>query len=126
MNDIELAIQNALASEGQNECANKAYLEFIKANFIIPIDKASSEDNPQVLFYPSEHHVFMPVFTNLDYLQQWAHDIQDSIATLHLSGVNLLQGIGDDVSLRHGVPHQGWQPRCGSHQARWAVTMTAF
>ena len=106
MNDIEQAIQNALASEGQNEFANKAYLEFIKANFIIPIDKASSEDNPQVLYYPSEHHVFMPAFTNLNYLQHWAHDIQDSIATLHLSGVNLLQGIGDDVtvSLNVGTP----------------------
>ena len=93
MNELEEAIEHAIASEGGNKEANKAYLEFIKANFIIPVEKNSTNDNPQVLFLENENQVFLPVFTNMSYFDQWAADIKDHIQLLQLSGVDILKGI---------------------------------
>lgn len=97
MNALENAIQQALITEGNNKEANKAYLEFIKANFIIPIEKNSTEEAPQVLYLEEGEHVFLPVFTNMDYFNSWAAGIGDKIQLLKLSGVDLLKGIGEDV-----------------------------
>lgn len=97
MNPLELAIKNALDSVGNDKDANKAYLEFIKANFIIPIHKQSSETQPEVLFLHENGVNFLPVFTNLECFNHWAHTIHDSISILRLSGVDLLKGIGEQV-----------------------------
>ncbi len=99
MNELETAIQQALITEGSNKEANKAYLEFIKANFIIPIEKNSAavEDEPRVLYLEEDHQVFLPVFTSMEYFHQWAAEIGDSIQLLELSGVDLLKGIGEHV-----------------------------
>lgn len=97
MNELELAVKHALDSSGGNKEANKAYLEFIKANFIIPIDKNSQLDNPEVLFFEENGQLFLPVFTDMAYLDHWAKEISDAINLLKLSGVDLLKGIGDNV-----------------------------
>ena len=97
MNALESAIQQALATEGNNKDANKAYLEFIKANFIIPIEKNSTEDSPLVLYLEEGNQVFLPVFTSMDYFYAWAAGIGDSIQLLKLTGVDLLKGIGEEV-----------------------------
>ncbi|HBI20994.1 MAG TPA: Fe-S center protein [Legionella sp.] len=97
MNALESAIQQALITEGENKDANKAYLEFIKANFIIPIEKKSSEEAPQVLYLEEGEHVFLPVFTSMAYFNTWAAGIGDKIQLLKLSGVDLLKGIGEHV-----------------------------
>jgi len=99
MNALETAIKNALALSGTTPEANKAYLEFIKANFIIPIDKNSQSDEPEVLFLQENDLCFLPVFTETYHLDQWAKDIGDNIQLLRLSGVDLLKGIGDDVTI---------------------------
>ena len=101
MNPLEQAITNALNTGGENKEANKAYLEFIKANFIIPIQANSSveTETPEVLFLQENNHVFLPVFTSMDYLSAWAHDIRDKIHILRLSGVDLLKGVGEEVTL---------------------------
>jgi len=96
-NELEAAIENALSTAGNNLEANKAYLEFIKANFIIPIDKKSDPLLPEVLYLEDNGNVFLPVFTNMSYFDLWANTIKDDITILKLSGVNLLQGIGDNV-----------------------------
>lgn len=113
MNDLEQAIHNALLAEGRTAEANKAYLEFIKANFIVPVDKHSSPEDPEVLYFESESHTFLPVFTNMTYFDAWASEIRDSIQVLHLTGVNLLQGMGEHitVSLNLGSPiHKEFNP----------------
>ncbi|OCH97815.1 Fe-S center protein [Legionella jamestowniensis] len=99
MNELEHAIKNAYDSLGGNNESNKAYLEFIKANFIIPIDKNSNPDLPEVLYLEEKGQVFLPVFTNKGYLDQWAQEIRNEIHVLHLSGVDLLKGIGDNVTV---------------------------
>ena len=99
MNDLELAIEQAFLSQGKTAEANKAYLEFIKANFIIPIQATSATDKPEVLFLTEQTQVFLPVFTRKEYLDAWAVEIQQSIQLLHLSGVDLLQGVGDEVTV---------------------------
>lgn len=99
MNQLETAIKKALDLSGSTTEANKAYLEFIKANFIIPIDKNSQPDQPEVLFLQEKGHSFLPVFTEIQHLDQWARDIGDNIQLLRLSGVDLLKGIGDEVTV---------------------------
>lgn len=97
MNELEHAIEQALITEGNNKEANKAYLEFIKANFIIPVEKNSADDEPRVLFLQENNQVFLPVFTRMDYFDNWASDIAEDIKLLKLSGVDLLKGIGEQV-----------------------------
>lgn len=106
MNELEQAILQALHTEGEQQTANKAYLEFIKANFIIPIEKQETEQEPIVLFLEDNNHCFLPVFTDRKHLTQWAQDIHEHIDVLALSGVDLLKGIGEDVSvsLNIGTP----------------------
>jgi hypothetical protein len=103
MNDIELAVHQALQTQGRLEEANKAYLEFIKGNFILPIDKNSSSENPEVLYLRTAHQVFLPVFSQMHYFDNWAVEIQDEIHVLHLTGVNLLQGIGEQVTVSFNI-----------------------
>jgi hypothetical protein len=98
MNALNHAIKEALASTGTTTKANKAYLEFIKANFIIPIEPILNEhEEPRVLFLQEGNNIFLPVFTQLSYLDAWAKDITQEINLLKLSGVDLLKGLGDQV-----------------------------
>ncbi|MDF1757462.1 MAG: SseB family protein [Legionellaceae bacterium] len=97
MNSLEQAIDNAIKSSGADVAANKAYLEFIKANFIIPVEKNPKSEEPEVLFLSSDKQTFLPVFTSMDYFDKWAHEIRDDINLLKLSGVDLLKGIADNV-----------------------------
>ena len=98
MNALETAIEQALRTEGNNKEANKAYLEFIKANFIIPVEKLANEnEEPRVLYLEQDNQVFLPVFTSMDYFDVWAADIADEIELLKLTGVDLLKGIGEHV-----------------------------
>lgn len=107
MNALETAIAKALECGGDSKEANKAYLEFIKGNFIIPIEKDSSQESPKVLYLEENGHVFLPVFTNINYFDHWAKAISNEINLLKLSGVDLLKGIGDEVivSLNIGSVH---------------------
>ena len=106
MNELEQALSDALLSEGSQKEANKAYLEFIKANFIIPIQKSENQNNPEVLFLIEGQQQFLPVFTTRKHLDTWAIDIKNNIDLLELSGVNLLKGVGEGVfiSLNIGTP----------------------
>lgn len=100
MNALDHAIKEALDSSGNTKEANKAYLEFIKANFIIPVEHALEEnEQPRVLFLQEGSNVFLPVFTEQDYMDAWAKDIAEEINLLKLSGVDLLKGIGDNVTV---------------------------
>lgn len=99
MNSLELAVKEALNSAGNSKEANQAYLEFIKANFIIPIDKNSAEAQPEVLFLEDNDIRYLPVFTSMDYFDKWVAEISDSIHLLRLSGVDLLKGIGEQVTV---------------------------
>ncbi len=99
MNALETAIEKALLAAGNTKDANKAYLEFIKANFIIPVEKNSAEHEPRVLYLEENNHVFLPVFSSMEYFDLWAADISDEIQLLKLSGVDLLKGIGEHVTV---------------------------
>lgn len=97
MNALEQAIHQAYTQEGENKAANKAYLEFLKANFIVPVEKQPKTEEVEVLFYTEASQTFLPVFSSEEYLDGWAKDIRDSISVLKLSGVDLLKGIGENV-----------------------------
>ncbi|WP_454782720.1 SseB family protein [Legionella sp. WA2022007384] len=99
MNALNLAIKEALEAAGNTKEANKAYLEFIKANFIIPVEQSLNDDQPRVLFLQEEEHIFLPVFTEMSYLDAWAGDIAQEINLLKLSGVDLLKGLGENVTI---------------------------
>jgi len=75
-------------------------LEFIKANFIIPVERNDNAvDNQEVLFLEEGGQILLPVFSNRTYFDQWAIDIKDKIQVLSLSGVDLLKGIGEMVTV---------------------------
>lgn len=99
MNKLNMAIKEAFESSGNSKEANKVYLEFIKANFIIPIESDSDDDNPKVLFLEDNNNVFLPVFTEMKYLDAWATEISQQIKLLKLSGVDLLKGLGEKVTV---------------------------
>lgn len=99
MNALELAVKSALDSSGNSKEANKAYLEFIKANFIIPTERKSEDNEPEVLFLEENNQIFLPVFTDKKYLDDWAREIANEINVLKLSGVDLLKGVGDNVTV---------------------------
>lgn len=99
VNALNHAIQNALNSTGSTKEANKAYLEFIKANFIIPVEKSSEGELPKVLFLQEGSDIFLPVFTEMVYLNAWASEIATEINLLKLSGVDLLKGVGEQVTI---------------------------
>lgn len=99
MNSLNSAIKNALESSGNLKEANKAYLEFIKANFIIPIEQNAEDDDPLVLFLHDNDNLFLPVFTEMNYLDAWASEISTKIKLLKLSGVDLLKGLGENVTV---------------------------
>lgn len=106
MNAIEQAIDIAIRNNGDSVLANKAYLEFIKANFLVPIEKSTQENvEPQVLYLRTDQQVFLPVFTSQSYFDTWAEPIKNDILILQLSGVNLLKGLGENtyVSLNIGA-----------------------
>ena len=104
MTALEQAISAAIQNNGESVSVNKAYLEFIKANFIIPIEKQVDDSEPRTLFFSTETHVFLPVFSSMSYFETWSEPIKDDIDILKLSGVNLLKGLGDNtyVSLNNG------------------------
>lgn len=104
MSGLEQAICAAIQNQGDTASVNKAYLEFIKANFIIPIEKNTSETEPRALYFHTDNHVFLPVFSNMRDFEAWADPIKNDIQILKLSGVNLLKGLGEHtyVSLNIG------------------------
>lgn len=97
MNALEQAIKAAYQQDGESISANKAYLEFLKANFIVPIEKQPKTTEVEVLFYTEESQTFLPVFSSEEYLDTWAKEIRESISILKLSGVDLLKGIGENI-----------------------------
>lgn len=99
MNALETAIQSAIKALGGKNEANKAYLEFMKANFIIPIENNLKDNEPVVLYLHENEETYLPVFSSMEYFDSWAHDIRDEIQLLKLSGVDLLKGIGDNVTV---------------------------
>jgi len=98
MNALETAVVAAFEANGNAKEANKAYLEFTKANLIMPVDASQAEsDNPIPLFGVDGEEVFVPVFSSDTLFQDWAKDIQDDIILFRLSGVDFLKGIGEDI-----------------------------
>lgn len=99
MNALETAIQSAFKTEGSRNEANKAYLEFLKANFIIPIENQHEGEEPIVLYLHENEEIYLPVFSNMLYFDKWARDIRNNVQLLKLSGIDLLKGIGSDVTI---------------------------
>lgn len=99
MNSLNRAIKEALETSGAMKEANKAYLEFIKANFIIPVEQNRDDENPVVLFLQDQDQTYLPVFTEMTYLNAWAAEIAGNIQLLKLSGVDLLKGLGENVTV---------------------------
>ncbi len=97
MTALEQAVGYAIQKNGESISANKAYLEFIKANFIIPIEKGAPDDEPRVLYLTENSLRFLPVFSNMLDFNIWAEPIKNDIQILKLSGVDLLKGLGEET-----------------------------
>lgn len=118
MNPLDIAIQQAFSAQGNTQESNKVYLEFIKANFIIPIEAHSANENPEVLFLEENGQRFLPIFTTMESLDAWASDIKHNIQILKLSGVDLLKGIGEQVFVCLNIGSQTYKEFNPSEIAR--------
>jgi len=118
MNALNTAIAEAIKSSGSTKEANKAYLEFIKANFIIPIENLADDEEPKVLFFQEGENVFLPVFTDQKFLDAWAVEISTSIKLLKLSAVDLLKGIGENVTVCLDIGTESYKEFNPSETAR--------
>jgi len=126
MNPLNFAIKEALESAGNLKQANKAYLEFIKANFIIPVEQTTDDEQPEVLFLQENNDVFLPVFSDMSYLDAWAKEINQNINLLKLSGVDLLKGIGDNVTVCLDIASEGYKEFNPSEIARMRSMVIKF
>ena len=95
---LEQAILEALAHQGDHETASKAYFAFLKARHFLPIEKDSGDD-PKVLFLQGEDKVLLPIFSCQEYMHVWAGEHLAKIDIYELSAVELLSGLGEDVTL---------------------------
>ncbi|MDQ5884800.1 MAG: hypothetical protein QG556_1140 [Pseudomonadota bacterium] len=95
---LEDAIAKAIAEEGQQTVANQAYFSFLKSSLLMPIEKGSGEE-PRVLFLDSNDHVFLPVFSQKSFLIDWAADSIKQIDIYELSCMELLAGLGEQVTV---------------------------
>ncbi|BCA96737.1 Fe-S center protein [Legionella antarctica] len=126
MNSLNSAIKEALQSSGNLKEANKAYLEFIKANFIIPIEQSTDDENPKVLFLQDTANLFLPVFTEMNYLDAWAAEISTEIKLLRLSGVDLLKGLGENVTVCLNIGSEFYKEFNPSETARMRSMVLKF
>lgn len=97
---FEKTILDAIASDGEQKLATQAYFAFLKSELHLPIEK-SEEPNaePKVLFLEQEQHVFLPVFSKAEYLIEWAGELINQIDRFTITGVELLKGLGDNVTI---------------------------
>ena len=95
---LEQAILEALSHQGDNETATRAYVAFLKARHFLPIEKESGDD-PKVLFLQDDDEVLLPIFSCPEYLHVWAGEHLSQIDIYELSAVELLSGLGDDITL---------------------------
>jgi len=95
---LEEAIQTAISEEGQDGTATKAYLSFFKNQLFLPIEKGSG-DEPRVLFLETPEQIFLPVFSQQEILVSWAAETIEKIDIFECSGVELIAGLGDNVTL---------------------------
>lgn len=126
MNSLNDAVKAALEAKGNLKEANKAYLEFIKANFIVPIEQTVDGEEPKVLFLQENNQVFLPVFTDMDVLNAWAKEISHEMKLLRLSGVDLLKGIGDEVTVCLDIGSSSYKEFNSSEIARMKSMVLKF
>ena len=95
--NLEQAILDAFESMGEQKQATQAYFSFLKSQIHLPVEKGSLDTEPMVLFLEHEDHVFLPIFSSVEYLETWAADEISKIDIYTISGVELIKGLGEYV-----------------------------
>jgi len=97
---LEQAILDTMDAEGDQKLASHAYFTFLKSQLHLPVEQSDQEDaEPRVLFLEQNEAIFLPVFSQIDYLTQWAGEEIEKIDRFTLSGVELLKGLGENVTI---------------------------
>ena len=96
---IEEVILAAIEAEGEQTIANQAYINFLKSTLYMPVEKDSLEQEPKVLFLEENDHIFLPVFSDEQYLKEWAGSELTLIDIFELTGIELLKGLGENVTV---------------------------
>jgi hypothetical protein len=101
MNETEQAILSALTNPEDSNQVNHAYFKFLKSQVYLPCEPNGDPNDPRVLFLEEEEQIFLPVFSEEDYLKEWAGEDQDKIASFMVTGVELILGLGEKVTLAY-------------------------
>ena len=99
MNELEQAIESALKNPEDSQLSNHAYFKFLKAKIYLPCEPHGDPEDPKVLFLEEQDKIFLVIFSELDYLNKWAGEEAEKISSFHVSGVELIMGLGENVTL---------------------------
>ena len=99
MNEAEQAILTALGNPEDSTQINHAYFKFLKTEVFLPCEPGSDPNDPRVLFLEESEHIFLPIFSEQTYLETWAAEDQDKINFFQVSGLELIMGLGENVTL---------------------------
>jgi len=100
MTELDLKIQAAYQSNGQQEAVNHVYLTFFRTTLFVPVKKQIQKDDLEPfspLYANIDGKYYLPTFDTLERLQAWAKDIIDDIHFVELTGDDLLAGVNKDV-----------------------------
>lgn len=109
MNELEQAIIAALAEPEQSSLSNHAYFKLLKADLCLPCEPDGDPDDPRVLFLEENNQIFLAVFSEPSHLIHWAQEHQDKIAYFQVKGFELIQGLGENVTLALNPGHASYK-----------------
>jgi hypothetical protein len=96
---LEECVQDALNDPENVSKAKKVHALFLRETLILPVERKESDstDEPIPLYLTNGEARFLPVFSTMSHYQSWAKDEADKISLLHLTGSDLVKGIGEAV-----------------------------
>lgn len=116
MNTVEEAIAKVYQGQGQQKDISDAHLTLIKSTFILPTENTPGE--ARVLFLTEEDKRFLPAFSERQYYEQWAQEIQQQSGSIQVSGSELFKGIGADVHLCLNIGSKHYKEFCPQEVAK--------
>jgi len=106
MTELDQVIATAYSDSTNLEKTNKVYQVFLRSLLYVPIEQleeeqASSTDEQQVLPLIANYdgNYFMVAFDTQERLQQWAGEQYTTIASVQISGRDLIDGITNELHL---------------------------
>lgn len=105
MSELITSIEDAYQNPDNEAAVNKAHRLFLGHEFILPVEKESSQSEPLALFFSEGENHFLPIFSEDKLFFDWAGDSISNMSWLHITGKDLILGTGQNAYLCLDVGH---------------------